>query len=261
MKKILHSISSYKFTLLTAIILNTFVSFSAVVSGNMSPMSFSPSSVNQAIYDLDNNGQFDFKVKIIYLGSSNYTMVFNGLNGAKFETDGSLELIGYNEGTPLGGNSYQDSGYVKSLFFPEGTIKYVGLTFKINGVSHCAYVGVRASSYYQGFFDFWTFGYETNSSICINANATSSSASTINEDFNSQIKLYPNPSAGNYTLELGQNMYEPTMTLTDIYGKIILSNMNLKEPLINLSINEPVGTYFLVLENEEKKEVIRIIKE
>ena len=261
MKKLLFKHSKNKFYLAFLFALASFQGFGAVVTGNMTPMSFYPGSVDQAIYDLDNNGQFDFKVRIVYLGSSNYTFVFKGLNGTKFETDGSLELIGYNDGTPLGGNSYQDSGFVKSLFFPEGTIKYVGLTFKINGVSHCAYVGARTSSYYQGFFDLWTFGYETNSAICINANASSSSAGIEKQDANFTSKVFPNPSTGQFKMDLEKNIQDAKFTITDALGKQISFELSKNEEGIFFVIDAPSGIYFLLVSEGEKREVLRIIKD
>ncbi len=235
------------------------ISSAQVVTGNMNPSSFS-SSVSQAIYDLDNNGQFDFKVKVEFIPAANsyYALKFIGLAGTKFETDGGNELIGYNAGTPLGVNTYKDSAYVKSLYFPEGTFKFVGFTFKINGVSRCGYIQLRSTSYYQGFFDLWTYGYETNPSECITANESQAS---VGSNILENVKITPNPSNGKFSINLGDENNFTKISVTDIQGKIIQSFEKIDSPLLELTINGASGMYFLRFETNENSETIQLIKE
>jgi hypothetical protein len=239
--------------------LTSLISSAQVVTGNMNPSSFS-SSVSQAIYDLDNNGQFDFKVQVEFISAANsyYALKFIGLAGTKFETDGGNELIGYNAGTPLGVNTYKDSGYVKSLYFPEGTFKFVGFTFKINGVSRCGYVQLRSTSFYQGFFDLWTFGYETNPSECITANESQAS---VGSNILENVKITPNPSNGKFSINLGDENNFTKISVTDIQGKIIQSFEKINSPLFELTINGANGIYFLRFETAEYSETIQLIKE
>jgi hypothetical protein len=174
-----------------------YLASATVVTGNSNPGSFY--SGNQAVFDFDNNGVFDLSVKHINLGNWNYTLLLKGLNGTKVETDGNLNLIGYNPGTPLGVNTYQDSGYVKSPYYTNGTReKFAGFKFKIGSNYCCGYVNIEAYDGGSSSFFMKKFGYETNSSICIKADADWSLGVDDAESDNSNLIVSPNPSNGKF---------------------------------------------------------------
>jgi hypothetical protein len=245
--------------LISMLVLTSTATHGSIITGALTPDSFDP-SVGETIYDLDNNGQFDFTVEVMYLGTSGYSLKFRGLNGTKFETDGSYDLVGYNPGTTLGSNSYQDSGSVTSLYFPEGpTIKFVGLTFEMNSISRCAYIGVSAGSYPQGLFYLTNFGYETNPTLCILANASGVGIDDLT--FNGQCFASPNPTNGDFSIDLGDNYKSIKVTMTDLGGKTIRSDIYKNSQLLNLYMEVAPGVYLLTIEADDQKKVIRIVKE
>ena len=76
-----------------------------------------------------------------------------------------------------------------------------------------------------------------------------------------ELLLYPNPTDGNFTIDLGVNYESATVRVTDIYGKLIQSYSYNDHQLLDIKIEEPAGVYLLMLESGDKKSVIRIVKE
>ncbi len=75
------------------------------------------------------------------------------------------------------------------------------------------------------------------------------------------LSVYPNPTNGNFSIDLGAEYDEIFVTLLDIYGKIISKEIFNRSQLLNLSIDEPAGIYFLKVEVDSKPAVIRLLKE
>ena len=69
------------------------------------------------------------------------------------------------------------------------------------------------------------------------------------------------PTSGNFSIDLGA-VYESTgISITDISGRLIESKTIAQSQILNLSINEPAGIYFITIQAGDKKAVIRLIKE
>ncbi len=83
----------------------------------------------------------------------------------------------------------------------------------------------------------------------------------IESDFSNELIIYPNPTNGNFSIDLGDNYPTTLITLTDLNGKVIQSKLYSNEQLLNLKIKESAGVYLLVVESGDKKAIIRLIKE
>jgi hypothetical protein len=83
----------------------------------------------------------------------------------------------------------------------------------------------------------------------------------IENDFGKGLLLYPNPTDGNFSIDLGDHYASIKITITDITGKIIQSDNYTESQLIILTLEEPAGAYLLIVESGEKKAVIRLVKE
>jgi Secretion system C-terminal sorting domain len=79
--------------------------------------------------------------------------------------------------------------------------------------------------------------------------------------FGSDFILYPNPTTGVFTLDLGETHESVTVKVTDLKGRLIQTNQFASAHLLNLTIEEEAGVYFLIIESSENKGVIRLIKE
>lgn len=94
------------------------------------------------------------------------------------------------------------------------------------------------------------------------------SVGILENEFGSKFILYPNPTNGQFSIDLGNYYEQVTVTITDINGKIIeLSTFN-KSQFLNLKIEESAGIYMLLIESnskvdmkQRKKTIIKLLKE
>ena len=97
----------------------------------------------------------------------------------------------------------------------------------------------------------------SDTSVCYSVTGVS----IIENNFENGPLLYPNPTDGNFSIDLGKNYQNLTITITDVRGKLIQSNTYTKSQLLNLKLEEPAGIYFLNIESGNKNAVIRLLKE
>jgi hypothetical protein len=86
-------------------------------------------------------------------------------------------------------------------------------------------------------------------------------ADIVKNDFGDGLLLYPNPTQGNFSIDLGENYNAVLVTIKDYNGKLVHSKTYNHSELLNLKLEEPVGVYLLIIESGDKKAVIRLIKE
>lgn len=103
-------------------------------------------------------------------------------------------------------------------------------------------------------------GCTNNSNLVLNVNACTGLNNT--NSINSELKIFPNPTSGDFTIEVIGNKYY-RIDVIDVLGNFIL-----KESLINnstkfsVNINDyPKGIYFLKAQNNSEQRVYKIIKE
>jgi hypothetical protein len=103
---------------------------------------------------------------------------------------------------------------------------------------------------------------EIDNGTCAVTTACLTSSVGIHEnDFGTALVVYPNPTFGDLTIDLGDNYSIVTVTITDLKGKIIQSKTFSASQLLNLTLEVPVGVYLMVIKSEDKKAVIRLVKE
>jgi hypothetical protein len=95
-----------------------------------------------------------------------------------------------------------------------------------------------------------------DTSACVNINTVG----IIENSFGNELLIYPNPTSGNFSIDLGASFETSVVTITDISGKLIDSKTISQSQILNLSINEPTGIYFITIQAGDKKAVIRLIK-
>jgi len=83
----------------------------------------------------------------------------------------------------------------------------------------------------------------------------------INELEAGSFLIYPNPTVGNFSIDLRLNCESVNVHITDITGKLIQSNSYNNSKFLEMTLENPAGVYLLVIESKEKKEVIRLVKE
>jgi uncharacterized surface protein with fasciclin (FAS1) repeats len=83
----------------------------------------------------------------------------------------------------------------------------------------------------------------------------------IENGFGNGLKIYPNPTNGDFTIDLGENHQNTKISITDLKGRLVQSIAYVESQLLSLKLEDPAGVYLLVIETGDKKKVIRLIKQ
>ena len=78
---------------------------------------------------------------------------------------------------------------------------------------------------------------------------------------NLELNVFPNPTSGIITIDLGVVKQDIKATLTNGLGQVILTKNYTSTSFINLNIEAPRGIYFLQLESDREVINKKIIKE
>jgi hypothetical protein len=103
----------------------------------------------------------------------------------------------------------------------------------------------------------------TNASGC---DSTITVALTVNDIVNgvnetlSNVNVYPNPTNGNVTVDLG-GLTDVSIKVTNLIGEVIYEDHKISNSTYNLYIEEAAGLYFVEISNENNKEVIKLLVE
>ena len=97
----------------------------------------------------------------------------------------------------------------------------------------------------------------TDTSICY----TVTGVGILENDFENELQLYPNPTDGKFTIDLGHVHSAISVTVRDLNGKTVQTNAFEDSRIVNLSLKEPSGVYLLMIESGQKKAVIRLVLE
>jgi hypothetical protein len=96
-----------------------------------------------------------------------------------------------------------------------------------------------------------------DTSACVNI----ANMGIVKNTFGNLLKVYPNPTIGNVTIDLGAEYKNSLILIIDISGKIIDSKTISQSQILNLSIEEPAGIYTIAIQSDDKNAIIRLIKE
>ncbi|MDG1477377.1 MAG: T9SS type A sorting domain-containing protein [Vicingaceae bacterium] len=96
-----------------------------------------------------------------------------------------------------------------------------------------------------------------DTSACVNIITTA----ILENNFGSEFSIYPNPTKGNFSVDLDKTYNSVLITITDLTGRLIESKEYNGTKLLNLKIDEPAGMYLMSIESGDQKAVIRLVKE
>ncbi len=97
----------------------------------------------------------------------------------------------------------------------------------------------------------------TDTSDCL----TVTGLGIIENDFGDGLVLYPNPTKGKFSVDLGQKYQNIIITISDLSGRKIQSKIYSDNQTLNLKLEEPAGIYLVKIESNNKKANIRLVKE
>ena len=83
----------------------------------------------------------------------------------------------------------------------------------------------------------------------------------IENDFGAGCVVYPNPTDGPLTIDMGAIYSSVEIKITDLSGKLIKSLSYEEGQLFDVTLDEAAGTYLLIVKAEERRAVVRLVKE
>lgn len=96
----------------------------------------------------------------------------------------------------------------------------------------------------------------SDTSVC----TTVSQVGIVENSFGSSLEVAPNPTNGNFSIDLGASHAHVIVTLTNLNGEVIQSTEYADSQLLQMKLEEPVGMYLLLIQSDDKKAVIRMVK-
>lgn len=82
----------------------------------------------------------------------------------------------------------------------------------------------------------------------------------VENNWNNQLAIFPNPTMGEFTINVGEIQEEIAVKINDISGRVIAIRQYPAVPLIQINLDAPAGVYFVTLQTKEKSAVIKLIK-
>ena len=86
-------------------------------------------------------------------------------------------------------------------------------------------------------------------------------SSVIENGFGDDLSFYPNPTEGDLRIDLGDHFDEIIVTLKNVLGQEIQYKTYNSTERIDMSIDGESGVYFIEILSEDKKAVLRVVKE
>ena len=74
------------------------------------------------------------------------------------------------------------------------------------------------------------------------------------------LDLYPNPTKGNFTLDLGKAGRDMQMKITDLQGRVVEEQSNINSRRVQFELDQPEGVYLVHLSNDSNNEIIKLVK-
>ncbi|MFT4663751.1 MAG: PKD repeat protein [Gammaproteobacteria bacterium] len=82
----------------------------------------------------------------------------------------------------------------------------------------------------------------------------------IENDFGEELFVFPNPTDGNFTIDLGDSYSTVEISISDINGKLIRLEKFGQKQVVSLFIKEASGVYLLTVSAGDKIAIIRLVK-
>ncbi|MFT4879460.1 MAG: hypothetical protein ACJAQ5_002133 [Flavobacteriales bacterium] len=100
-------------------------------------------------------------------------------------------------------------------------------------------------------------GFCTYTSDCVNVLLVGIDSST----FKDAISLYPNPTTGNFSINLGSHLRKIEYQIINPLGEVVQAQSGIETTLLNLNIEGASGLYLVILSSGNENTTLRIVKE
>lgn len=96
----------------------------------------------------------------------------------------------------------------------------------------------------------------SDTSVCF----TVEGVGVIENDFGNDLLVYPNPTDGQFSIDLGENYKTSIITIRNIVGQVVQNKRFNEIQVLDLELKGIAGFYLLEIETNQKKAFIRLIK-
>ena len=105
------------------------------------------------------------------------------------------------------------------------------------------------------------YAVEITENSCVDTSScyTITTVGIIENNFENILVIYPNPSNGDFTIDLGAMYEKTTITITDIYGGIIEKATYHQSQILHLTIEASMGVYFMTVSVEREQVVVKLV--
>jgi len=80
-------------------------------------------------------------------------------------------------------------------------------------------------------------------------------------DAGNKFSISPNPTNGTFKINTNKEYKTVTIEITDVIGQTVFATKEKETSFINITLNQPPGLYFITIIADEKREVMKVVKE
>lgn len=191
------------------------------------------------------NGVPDVSFPITTPGTTVVTWTFDDGLGNMSTAQQNVTVLGVNTTITQSGTSLTaESGYTYQWVDCNDNYAH------ISGETNATFEITDAGSYAVIVTD----GTCTDTSDCFSFDFTG-----IDENFQSNIQVYPNPSSGNIQLDFGKTIDQGLLEIKDLNGRNLYSEKILQSNHVQVHPNLPMGSYIIRITSDENQAIIRHI--
>ncbi|GAB5556847.1 MAG: hypothetical protein SchgKO_10600 [Schleiferiaceae bacterium] len=82
----------------------------------------------------------------------------------------------------------------------------------------------------------------------------------VENGFGAELSVFPNPSNGDFTVDLGQSLNQISILITDLSGRTLEAKEYTNTDTLEFTLNQPAGVYLLTIQSGDKHAVVRLVK-
>jgi hypothetical protein len=202
------------------------------------------------LYTNDGAGNF-----VLNTGSTFTGLAYSSVQFADFDIDGDIDIIS------CGYNGITTNRYTK-LYLNDGSgifTEFTSVSFPGNQQFRTRAADIDGDTDPDFYLTGSSNGGGPDNALLYRNNITA--LSVFSDELNPQLIIYPNPTNGEFSIDLGENYSSVNITIYNLNGQEVQKTSFKNTHILNLKFEEPSGVYFLNIETAKSTTVIRLVKE
>jgi photosystem II stability/assembly factor-like uncharacterized protein len=74
------------------------------------------------------------------------------------------------------------------------------------------------------------------------------------------VSVFPNPSNGSITIDFGKNYHSKSYQIFNAYGQLLGEEYNITSGIVEVTLNEPVGVYWIKIGIDGKQQLLKVLR-